>query len=138
MSIKQHLIDPEICIRCNSCEESCPRQAVTHDSNNYVVDAALCEGCGDCLSPCPTGAISSWRMVLRPYSLAEQFSWLELPAQEPLSDVDSFVADEGRPPASTALPPPSAPTVVTGLARPAAALHARLLRNVRLTAQDTE
>jgi benzoyl-CoA 2,3-dioxygenase component A len=21
---KQHLIDPEICIRCNTCEETCP------------------------------------------------------------------------------------------------------------------
>ena len=37
---KQHLIDPEICIRCNTCEETCPVDAVTHDDNNYVVDAA--------------------------------------------------------------------------------------------------
>jgi len=22
--IRQHLIDPEICIRCNTCEETCP------------------------------------------------------------------------------------------------------------------
>src|SRR5207253_8291392 len=31
---KQHLIDPEICIRCNTCEETCPIDAVTHDDNN--------------------------------------------------------------------------------------------------------
>ena len=37
--IKQHLIDPEICIRCNTCEAICPVQAITHDSRNYVVDA---------------------------------------------------------------------------------------------------
>ena len=37
--IKQHLIDPEICIRCNTCETMCPEGAITHDSNNYVVDA---------------------------------------------------------------------------------------------------
>ena len=35
---KQHLIDPEICIRCNTCEETCPVGAVTHDDNNYVVN----------------------------------------------------------------------------------------------------
>jgi ferredoxin len=38
--LKQHLIDPEICIRCNTCEETCPVDAVTHDDNNYVVDAS--------------------------------------------------------------------------------------------------
>ena len=43
--IKQHLIDPEICIRCNTCEAICPVQAITHDSRNYVVDAAKCNQC---------------------------------------------------------------------------------------------
>ena len=41
--IKQHLIDPEICIRCNTCEATCPVSAITHDSNNYVVDGQLQE-----------------------------------------------------------------------------------------------
>ena len=27
--IKQHVIDPEICIRCNTCEAICPVQAIT-------------------------------------------------------------------------------------------------------------
>ena len=40
---KQHLIDPEICIRCNPCEETCPVDAVTHDDNNYVVDVGVPE-----------------------------------------------------------------------------------------------
>ena len=35
--IKQHLIDPEICIRCNTCESVCPTGAITHDDRNYVV-----------------------------------------------------------------------------------------------------
>ncbi|MFZ2156763.1 MAG: benzoyl-CoA 2,3-epoxidase subunit BoxA [Bradyrhizobium sp.] len=80
--IKQHLIDPEICIRCNTCEETCPVDAVTHDGNNYVVDAGICNHCMDCISPCPTGSIDNWRVVTRPYSLQEQFSWSELPTQE--------------------------------------------------------
>jgi benzoyl-CoA 2,3-dioxygenase component A len=80
--IKQHLIDPEICIRCNTCEETCPVDAVSHDGNNYVVDASICNHCMDCISPCPTGSIDNWRVVAKPYSLEEQFSWSELPSQE--------------------------------------------------------
>ena len=76
----QHLIDPEICIRCNTCEESCPVGAITHDENNYVVDADVCNNCRACVSPCPTGAIDHWHAVEQPYTLAQQFSWQDLPA----------------------------------------------------------
>ena len=62
-TIRQHLIDPEICIRCNTCEETCPVNAVTHDARNYVVDPAMCNSCNDCIAPCPTGAIDNWRRV---------------------------------------------------------------------------
>jgi benzoyl-CoA 2,3-dioxygenase component A len=81
--LKQHLIDPEICIRCNTCEATCTVGAITHDSNNYVVDADKCNFCMDCISPCPTGAIDNWRAVprVRAYSVEEQFGWEELPAE---------------------------------------------------------
>jgi len=84
--IRQHLIDPEICIRCNTCEETCPVDAITHDSRNYVVDAAKCNGCNACISPCPTGSIDNWRQVAkdRAYTLDEQFGWDALPAQADL------------------------------------------------------
>ncbi len=36
--IKQHLIDPEICIRCGACEAACLIGAITRDSNSYVVN----------------------------------------------------------------------------------------------------
>jgi benzoyl-CoA 2,3-dioxygenase component A len=80
--LRQHLIDPEICIRCNTCEESCPVGAVSHDTRNYVVDAAKCNFCNDCIGPCPTGAIDNWRSVdkAKPYTLAEQLGWDALPA----------------------------------------------------------
>ncbi len=80
---KQHLIDPEICIRCNTCEETCPVQAITHDERNYVVDFDKCGSCRACVPVCPTGAIDNWYGVprRRPYTLAEQFSWDELPAE---------------------------------------------------------
>ena len=92
--LKQHLIDPEICIRCNTCEEACPIDAVTHDDNNYVVDASICNFCMDCISPCPTGAIDNWRVVNAPYSLDDQFSWSDLPAQEEIAASDSGGAVE--------------------------------------------
>ena len=63
--IKQHLIDPEICIRCNTCESVCPVGAITHDSRNYVVDADKCNLCMACVPPCPTGSIDNWRTMLR-------------------------------------------------------------------------
>jgi len=79
--VKQHLIDPEICIRCNTCEETCPIDAVIHDDNNYVVLADKCNFCMDCIAPCPTGAIDNWRVVTDAYSIDDQFSWFELPEQ---------------------------------------------------------
>jgi benzoyl-CoA 2,3-dioxygenase component A len=81
--IRQHLIDPEVCIRCNTCEDSCPVGAVTHNSDNYVVDVEKCEFCHACISPCPTGAIDNWRDVEKAwaYSLEDQFGWDELPEQ---------------------------------------------------------
>ena len=79
----QHLIDPEICIRCNTCEETCPIDAIEHDARNYVVKFEVCNGCNACLPPCPTGAIDNWRKVVRgsPHTLAEQYGWDVLPTQ---------------------------------------------------------
>lgn len=90
--LKQHLIDPEVCIRCNTCEATCPIGAVTHDANNYVVDAAICNFCMDCVAPCPTGSIDTWFMVKDAFSLDEQFSWQELPARVEEA-VDAFDAE---------------------------------------------
>jgi benzoyl-CoA 2,3-dioxygenase component A len=84
--VKQHLIDPAVCIRCNTCEATCPIGAVTHDANNYVVDPAKCNFCMDCVSPCPTGSINHFVVVAKPYSLGDQFGWLDLPPEEAISD----------------------------------------------------
>jgi benzoyl-CoA 2,3-dioxygenase component A len=77
----QHLIDPEICIRCNTCEATCPVGAITHDSRNYVVLADKCNFCMACVPPCPTGSIDNWhaRPKSAPYSVEEQLAWDDLP-----------------------------------------------------------
>ena len=81
--IRQHLIDPEICIRCNTCEATCPIGAITHDDRNYVVKADVCNGCMACISPCPTGSIDNWRTMpaTRAYPIEEQLLWDELPPE---------------------------------------------------------
>lgn len=112
--LKQHLIDPEICIRCNTCEETCPVDAITHDSNNYVVDPEICNGCMACVPPCPTGSIDNWRLVVRAeaYSVQDQLGWEELPQEKPLP-VDAAAGGEGG-------QPMPAPQAESGLAQPAA------------------
>jgi benzoyl-CoA 2,3-dioxygenase component A len=100
--MRQHLIDPEICIRCNTCEETCPVDAISHDSRNYVVDAAKCKLCYNCISPCPTGAIDSWRNMPaeKAYPLAEQLLWDSLPGQIALDEA----AEVGAGDTAAALP----------------------------------
>ncbi|MGA8010376.1 MAG: benzoyl-CoA 2,3-epoxidase subunit BoxA [Thiomonas sp.] len=99
--IRQHLIDPEICIRCNTCEATCPVGAITHDARNYVVDAEKCNQCLACLPPCPTGAIDNWRQMpaTHTHTIDAQFSWDELPAE-----IDADAACATLPTAASADP----------------------------------
>ena len=102
--LKQHLIDPEICIRCNTCEETCPVDAITHDARNYVVDASVCDACMACIAPCPTGAIDNWRLVARSaaYPTATQLTWDVLPAEDAPGAAEST---PGTPPTLPAAAP---------------------------------
>lgn len=76
--IRQHLIDPETCIRCNTCESRCPTKAIRHE-RNYVVDPEKCNFCMRCVRPCPTGAVEHFLHLQQPYSVDEQLRWIELP-----------------------------------------------------------
>jgi benzoyl-CoA 2,3-dioxygenase component A len=161
--IKQHLIDPEICIRCNTCEATCPVGAITHDSRNYVVDAAKCKLCMACVPPCPTGSIDNWRQMprVRAYTLEEQFGWDSLPpelsADELTTASGGEALAEAAPPApqpdpsgqtafdsaawNATLPPWSAAHPYTNLYGPKAAqksVTATVVGNVRVTEVGTE
>ena len=111
---RQHLIDPEICIRCNTCEATCPVGAITHDSRNYVVDADRCNFCMDCIPPCPTGSIDNWRTVprVRAYDLAAQFSWDALPDE--LSNAPLLAAGDPGDVVNRASAPAMTEGVITG------------------------
>jgi len=146
--IQQHLIDPEICIRCNTCESVCPVQAITHDSRNYVVDAAKCNLCMACIAPCPTGSIDNWRTLprVRAYSLDEQLGWEELPAALPLDDPalvppEPFGEVQAAQHVNATLPPWSAAHAYTNLYGPkatASSITAQVVGNVRVTAVGKE
>jgi len=165
-AIRQHVIDPEICIRCNTCEAICPVAAITHDSRNYVVDAEKCNLCMACIAPCPTGSIDNWRTMPRAsaYSVADQLGWDELPPEltaEQLADqglaADAASAEMPVAPMLTAaasgetsfqsaqfgatLPPWSAAHAYTNLYGPKAAqktITATVAGNVRVTAVGRE
>ena len=149
--IKQHLIDPEVCIRCNTCEETCPVDAITHDDRNYVVNAEVCNACGACLGPCPTGSIDHWRIVDRSkvFSLEEQLGWDELPTTEEAGATTSddslatFVGAEAPSQANAAVspsstkPPHSALASQTNLHGVKNPITATVVGNLRLTAEGT-
>ena len=141
----QHLIDPEVCIRCNTCESTCPIGAVTHDARNYVVDFAKCNGCNACIPPCPTGAIDHWQTVHKstPYTLDDQLGWDILPPPvEVETAAASDIPDEVRRltaaasagvPGSATAPWSAAPPCVS-LYAPSNPAIARVTGNYRLTA----
>ena len=165
--LKQHLIDPEICIRCNTCEAICPVGAITHDAMNYVVKVDVCNGCMDCISPCPTGSIDNWRMMprVKAYSIEEQLKWDTLPgeltddalAELGVSQGDVAEAADAAPVSATidatgqaafnssaygsAQPPWSAAHAYTNLYGPKAAtktITATVTGNVRVTEVGTD
>src|SRR3546814_116687 len=160
--LNQHLIDPEICIRCNTREETCPIDAITHDGNNYVVDPGICNHCMACVPPCPTGAIDNWLKVLsdQAYSMEDQFGWDVLPAaqdipdespgteasagvalaSEPAASPDEDSPLEGSPStaAGAAIPPWSAAHPYVNMYTHKNPVVATVVGNYRVTGDDTE
>lgn len=139
--VRQHLIDPAACIRCNTCLESCPVTAISFDGSNYLVDAATCDGCGNCKPDCPTGAIESYRVVPddQLYSLADQASWEELPEQAELEDgaLEAAGATDTQE-AHVAQAPRTATKAATMLFPPTRPVQATVRSNVRVTTPEAE
>lgn len=145
--VRQHLIDPEICIRCNTCQEACPDDAITHNDDNYVIDFDKCTNAGDCLLQCPTGAIDSFRMIATPWTIEEQMTWDALPADQEMAppaagDVPDDVARITEIATAGAggreLPPLTAPHPYVGLYTVARPAIATVAGNLRLTGENSD
>ena len=135
--LQQHVIDPEVCIRCNTCEATCPVGAVTHDSRNYVVDADLCNHCMACVPPCPTGSIDHWLPVLRSkaFTVAEQLTWDELPVVQTVEALQSPAASL---PVAASVPPRSAEPAQTNLYGPKNPISAKVVGNMQVNEAGTD
>lgn len=150
-ALRQHLIDPEVCIRCNTCEENCPVDgAIEHNEDNYVVNADICNSCMSCIAPCPTGAIDTWFNVAIPYSLDDQYSWDELPEEQDIEESDISVTEgssdddasklfeEAHQATGLVSAPASAETPQVGIWTRDNPAIAKVTGNYRITADDVE
>ena len=48
----------DACVKCGSCAEQCPVEAISEGEDKYVIDADACLDCGTCAGECPVSAIS--------------------------------------------------------------------------------
>lgn len=140
--VRQHLIDPELCVACGSCEMACEHEAIRMDNYGYcfVVDPKRCDNSHQCLIVCSTDAIRSWRMVPadKPYSLEEQLAWEKLPDElevngQPIPlTLDEDESPQGHP------APASASTPETYLYTQSEPLTVAVKSNTRVTQSGTD
>ena len=45
------------CIKCGTCVDECPSEAISEGDTKYVIDPAACVDCGTCADACPSEAI---------------------------------------------------------------------------------
>jgi len=133
--VRQHLIDPVSCMRCDSCRFVCANQAITKIDGTLVIDFDLCDGGGSCIAACDTGAIQAWRVVDSSgvYNKAEQAAWFELPPQQDTGD-ENPAADNPATPTVGAHAPATALRPQVGVFRDSAPAQARIVANVLQTA----
>jgi len=100
----------------------------------------------DCVSPCPTGSIDNWFVVNQPFSLEEQFSWLELPPKpaeiatstDALDDEAAALLEDAHKTVGHVPAPASAAKPRINLFNRANPAVAKVTGNLRLTGEHTE
>ena len=53
----EKMYTPAKCIKCGTCVEACPENAITLTPEGIITDADLCRMCGKCADVCPSKAI---------------------------------------------------------------------------------
>ena len=46
----------DACLKCGSCAEQCPVEAISEGDGKYEIDADTCIECGACADTCPVSA----------------------------------------------------------------------------------
>jgi len=54
---QEKMYAPAKCIKCGSCVDACPENAITLTPNGIITDPEHCKMCGKCVEVCPTTAI---------------------------------------------------------------------------------
>lgn len=49
----------DLCVKCGTCADVCPVQAIQESETQMVVNPEVCIECGMCISECPQGAIKT-------------------------------------------------------------------------------
>ena len=47
----------DACVKCGSCADQCPVEAISAGEDKDVIDADGCVSCGSCADQCPVEAI---------------------------------------------------------------------------------
>jgi ferredoxin len=47
----------DACVKCGSCADQCPVEAISEGDEKFVIDADVCVSCGACADQCPVEAI---------------------------------------------------------------------------------
>ena len=47
----------DACVKCGSCADNCPVEAISEGDDTFVIDADVCVSCGTCVDTCPVEAI---------------------------------------------------------------------------------
>jgi benzoyl-CoA 2,3-epoxidase subunit A len=140
--VRQHLIDPELCLACGSCESACHAGAIKPNSTHfhYIIDATKCNNAHECLVVCGSDAIRSWRMVPanQYYALEQQDVWEQLPAEIEVDGKPIHAAqDEDESPAGYPAPA-SASEPRTFLHTQQQPVIARIKSNTRVTPEYSD
>ena len=45
------------CIKCGTCIDECPNEAISEGDTKYVINPDACVDCGTCADACPSEAI---------------------------------------------------------------------------------
>ena len=54
---KQILWDPSLCVRCKTCVNTCPKEAIILTEKGIRIKRRKCTGCEACISACPREAL---------------------------------------------------------------------------------